>query len=56
LVDPAQERTAPIETALDWMQAIILKGVSIDDGAVVAAGSVVTKDIAAYMLVAGNPA
>jgi acetyltransferase-like isoleucine patch superfamily enzyme len=37
-------------------KAIILKGVTIGDGAVVAAGSVVTKDVAPGVLVAGNPA
>ncbi|MEH6728081.1 MAG: sugar O-acetyltransferase, partial [Hyphomicrobiales bacterium] len=36
--------------------AIILPGVTIGDGAVVAAGSVVTKDVAPRMIVAGNPA
>lgn len=35
---------------------IILKGVTIGNGAVVAAGSVVTKDIPNYAMVAGNPA
>ena len=35
---------------------IILKGVTIGEGAVVAAGSVVTKDVEPYTLVAGNPA
>jgi len=34
----------------------ILKGVTIGEGAIVAAGSVVTKDVEAYTLVAGNPA
>ena len=37
-------------------KAIILKGVTIGEGAVVAAGAVVTKDVAPFMLVAGNPA
>lgn len=37
-------------------QSIILKGVTIGDGAVVAAGSVVTKDVPAGHLAAGNPA
>lgn len=36
--------------------ATILPGVTIGDGAVVAAGSVVTKDVPALTLVAGNPA
>jgi acetyltransferase-like isoleucine patch superfamily enzyme len=36
--------------------AMVLKGVRIGDGAVVAAGSVVTKDVAAGVVVAGNPA
>lgn len=36
--------------------AIILKGVSIGEGAVVAAGAVVTKDVPPYTVVAGNPA
>ncbi|MCQ8879747.1 sugar O-acetyltransferase [Pseudoalteromonas shioyasakiensis] len=41
-----------------WIGAgvIVLAGVSIDDNAVVGAGSVVTKDIAANTVVAGNPA
>ena len=37
-------------------RAIILKGVRVGDGAVVAAGAVVTHDVPAYMLVAGVPA
>lgn len=36
--------------------SIILKGVVIGEGAIVAAGSVVTKDVAPYTLVGGNPA
>jgi len=36
--------------------AIILKGITIGEGAVVAAGAVVTKDVAPYTVVAGNPA
>jgi acetyltransferase-like isoleucine patch superfamily enzyme len=36
--------------------SIILKGVTIGEGAIIAAGSVVTKDVAPYTMVAGNPA
>lgn len=36
--------------------AIILSGVKVGDGAVVGAGSVVTKDVPSYAIVAGNPA
>lgn len=41
-----------------WIGAnsIIMSGVSIDDGAVIGAGSVVTKNIQAYAVAAGNPA
>jgi acetyltransferase-like isoleucine patch superfamily enzyme len=37
-------------------KATVLKGVTIGRGAVVAAGSVVTKNVAPFTLVAGNPA
>jgi len=37
-------------------RAIILKGVRIGDGAIVGAGSVVTRDVPAWSVVAGNPA
>jgi acetyltransferase-like isoleucine patch superfamily enzyme len=36
--------------------AIILSGVTIGEGSVIAAGSVVTKDIEPYTVVGGNPA
>jgi acetyltransferase-like isoleucine patch superfamily enzyme len=36
--------------------AIILKGVTIGEGAIVGAGSVVTKDVPPWTIVAGNPA
>ena len=37
-------------------KASILKGVTVGRGAIVAAGAVVTKDVAPYTMVAGNPA
>ena len=36
--------------------AIVLPGVTIGNGAIVGAGSVVTKDVAPYTIVVGNPA
>jgi len=38
------------------MNCIILKGVTIGEGAIVGAGSVVTKDVAPWTIVGGNPA
>ncbi|MBT2657087.1 CatB-related O-acetyltransferase [Bacillus sp. ISL-18] len=37
-------------------RAIILPGVTIGDGCIVGAGSVVSKDVAPYSVVVGNPA
>ncbi|MGH8542277.1 MAG: acyltransferase [Gammaproteobacteria bacterium] len=58
-VDGGNEPTAPVFIGNDaWIgcRAIILKGVTIGESAVVAAGSIVTKDVPPYTLVAGNPA
>lgn len=38
------------------MRAMIMPGVTIGEGAVVASGAVVTKDVPAYAIVGGNPA
>lgn len=38
------------------MNSIILSGVKIGQGAIIAAGSVVTKDVPPYSIVGGNPA
>ena len=38
------------------MEAVVMPGVTIGDGAIVAARSVVTRDVPAYAIVAGNPA
>ena len=54
-----EETSSPIQVGTDvWIGAncIVLKGVSIGDGAIVAAGSVVTKSVASYTIVAGVPA
>lgn len=54
-----EEISSPIQVGTDvWIGAncIVLKGVSIGDGAIVAAGSVVTKSVASYTIVAGVPA
>lgn len=51
--------TAPITIGANcWIcaRAIILPGVTIGEGAVVAAGSVVTKDVEPWTVVGGNPA
>ena len=38
------------------MRAMIMPGVTLGEGAVVAAGAVVTKDVPPYAVVGGNPA
>lgn len=52
-------RTAPViisDNVWIGMNATILKGVTIGENSVVAAGSVVTKSVAPNVVVAGNPA
>lgn len=52
-------KSSPISICNDaWIgcNCIILKGVNIGDGAIIAAGSVVTKNVPAFTLAAGNPA
>lgn len=49
----------PVEIGCDvWIgyDVVVLSGVNIGNGAVVAAGAVVTKDVPPYAIVAGNPA
>lgn len=55
----AKPQTLPIVIEDDvWIgaNAIILKGLTLGKGCVVAAGAVVTKSVPAYALVGGNPA
>lgn len=55
----ANDNSTPIYIGDDvWIgcHSLILKGVHIGDGAVIAAGSVVTKDVPSYSVVGGNPA
>lgn len=67
--DPDTLHTAPIDRHLVskgpvvigdkvWIgdKATILPGVTIGEGAIIAANAVVTKDVPAYTVVAGNPA
>ncbi len=57
---PKFEATYEPITVGDWAwittNAIILAGVNVGEGAVVAAGAVVTKDVSPYSVVGGNPA
>lgn len=59
MIDSSREHWKPTRIGCDvWIGhgAIILNGVTIGDGAVVAAGSVVVRDVPPYAVVAGNPA
>jgi acetyltransferase-like isoleucine patch superfamily enzyme/coenzyme F420-reducing hydrogenase beta subunit len=56
---PGYEIAKPIEIGTHvWIgnRAMILKGVNIGDGAIIAAGTIVTKDVPAGCVVAGIPA
>jgi acetyltransferase-like isoleucine patch superfamily enzyme len=57
--DWSNVKIAPVNISdKTWIgfNAIILKGVSIGEGAIIGAGSVVTKDVPAWTIAAGNPA
>lgn len=52
------ELAKPVNIGSDvWIggRAIVLPGVSIGDGCIIGAGTVVTKDVPPYSLLAGNP-
>jgi acetyltransferase-like isoleucine patch superfamily enzyme len=58
-IDGQEAKQGPIVIGKHvWIaaRAIILKGVTIGDNAIIAAGSVVTKNVAENTIVAGNPA
>jgi acetyltransferase-like isoleucine patch superfamily enzyme len=59
LINEQANETSPIKIGNDvWIASnvTILKGVTIGDGAVIAANSVVNKDISPYTIVGGTPA
>ena len=58
-IDMSSVKSAPIvikDKAWIGFNSIIIKGVTIGEGAVIGAGSVVTKDVPDYAVVGGNPA
>jgi acetyltransferase-like isoleucine patch superfamily enzyme len=59
MIDSGREHWKPTYIGRDcWLGhgAIILNGITIGDGSIVAAGSVVLRDVPPGVIVAGNPA
>lgn len=59
--DPIEDHSTKGDVTIGndvWMgrNAVIMSGITIGDGAVIAANSVVTKDVKPYSIVGGNPA
>ena len=55
----SKDDVKPVRVGDDvWIgsHSIILKGINIGDGAIVASGSVVSKDVEPFTIVGGNPA
>ena len=48
--------TRIVDGAWIGMRAMIMPGITIGEGAIVASGAIVTKDVPPYTIVAGNPA
>jgi len=53
---PPMPKTKIGEDVWIGANAIIMAGITIENGAIIAAGSIVTKDIEAYTIHGGNPA
>ncbi|KPF48718.1 hypothetical protein IP87_12405 [beta proteobacterium AAP121] len=59
MIDSGREHWKPTHIGRDcWLGhgAVILNGITIGDGSIVAAGSVVLRDVPPGVIVAGNPA
>lgn len=59
LAHPADAQTARVvieDNVFIGMNSLILKGVTIGEGSVIGAGSVVTRDVPSRVIAAGNPA
>jgi len=59
MIDQGDTKAKPVAIGDDvWIgrRVIILPGVTIGQGAIIAAGAVVTKDVPPYYVVGGNPA
>lgn len=57
-VVPLKQKAPPVIGNVVWigMNAVIMRGVTVGDGAIVAANSVVTRDMLAFAVVGGVPA
>ena len=57
VIEPASAKPVVIEdNVVMGANAVVIEGVHVGEGAVIAAGAVVTKDVAPHTMVAGVPA